>query len=90
MNQIIFTVRDSKAAAYLPPFFMFNEAMAIRAIQDAVNDEKHQFHLHPEDYHLFRIGVFDDDTGEITPEAPTVVVGAMDLVPADERTESPE
>ena len=88
MNQIIFTVRDSKAAAYLPPFFMHNEAMAIRAISDAANDKQHQFGQHPEDYHLFRIGVFDDDTAEIIPEAPTVVAGAIDLVKENGDTES--
>jgi hypothetical protein len=65
MKQIIFSVRDSKAGAYLPPFFMPTRAQAERAFADCINDEKHQFGKHPEDYTFYEIGSFDDHTGKI-------------------------
>jgi len=62
----IFTVYDSKAEAYLQPFFMPNRGQAIRAFQDTVNDPKTQFHKHPSDFSLFEIGTYDDLSGAIT------------------------
>lgn len=60
----IFSIHDSKAAAHLPPFFLAKEQMAIRTFADCVNDKKHQFGAHPDDYTLFQHGTFDCDTGE--------------------------
>ncbi len=58
----MFTVFDSKAEAYLPPFYMQTRGAAIRAFQDTVNDPNHAFNKHPADYTLFIIGEFDDST----------------------------
>jgi len=55
----IFSIYDSKAVAHITPFYLANEALAIRAVTQAVNDEKHQFHNQPEDYTLFLLGEFD-------------------------------
>lgn len=60
----MFSVYDSKAKAYIPPFFFPKVAMAIRVFTDSVNDPHHQFNKHPEDYTLFEIGIFDDETGQ--------------------------
>lgn len=62
----VFTVHDSKAQAYLPPFNLPTKEMAVRTFSDTVNDSKHPFGKHPADYTLFHIGTFDDDTGLIT------------------------
>ena len=64
-QSIIFSIYDEKANAYLPPFYLPNEQMAIRAIQDCVADTEHNFHKHAEDYTLFNIGTFDDQNAEI-------------------------
>lgn len=58
----IFTVFDSKAEAYLPPFYMTTKGQAIRAFSDSVNDPTHVFMKHPEDYTLFLLGSFEDTT----------------------------
>lgn len=65
MNLLMAAIRDKKSLAFMQPFFARTKPEAIRAFADAVNDPKTQFHGHPGDYHLFAIGVFDDDTGEI-------------------------
>jgi len=62
MLQKIFTIHDIKASAYLPPFFMPQTGMALRVFGDCINDQEHQFSNHPEDYTLFALGTFDDQT----------------------------
>jgi len=65
MKQDVFTIYDSKAHAYLTPFFLHNQDMAIRVFADCANNPEHQFGKHPEDYTLFKIGVFNDTKGRI-------------------------
>jgi len=60
----IFSVYDSKTAAYLPPFYMVSKPAAIRAITDAVTDQEHMFFKHAEDYALFFLGSWADDTAK--------------------------
>ena len=59
----MFTVLDQMAKAHLPPFVMPNEEMAMRTFGDCVNDPKHRFGEHPEDYTLIVLGEWDDNTG---------------------------
>lgn len=65
MKLQIFAIYDSKAMAYLPPFFLPNNKMAERSFGEAANSETHQFGKHPADYTLFHIGEFDDATATI-------------------------
>jgi hypothetical protein len=65
MKLNVYSVFDSKAGAYIPPFFMQNDGVARRAFGDAANDVNHKFCAHAEDYTLFRLGTFDDATGVI-------------------------
>jgi hypothetical protein len=60
MVQKIFTIYDSKAEAYLSPFFMSAKGQALRAFGDSVNDPNHQFNKHAEDFTLFELGEYDD------------------------------
>ena len=59
----MYSVFDSKADAFLPPFFLHNNGLALRTFGDACNMKDHQFGKHPEDYTLFELGVFEDDSG---------------------------
>ena len=62
----MFCVYDIKAEAYLTPFFMMNDKVAMRAFGDTANDPEHMFNKHPTDYALMEIGVYDEDTGKVT------------------------
>lgn len=62
----IFTVYDSKAEAYLQPFFAETTGIATRDFEAAANDETHQFAKHAGDYTLFELGTFAEDTGQFT------------------------
>lgn len=61
MQLQIFTVYDSKAEAYMAPFYMNTKGQAIRAFTDSANDPNHQFYKHPEDYTLFLLGQYQDE-----------------------------
>lgn len=62
----VFTIYDSKAEAYLQPFFMKSKGEAIRAITACVEDSQHNFCKYAEDFTLFEIGTFDDSNAFIT------------------------
>lgn len=58
-----FSIFDSKAQAFLPPFQMATTGLAHRAFADCVNNPEHNFGHHPEDYTIIELGEFDDSTG---------------------------
>lgn len=80
MKQNIYTVLDQKAGAYLAPFFMLNDGMAVRTIENCLFDKDHQFFRHPEDYLLYKIGEYDDLQGLIYgTNEPQLVSKVIDL-----------
>jgi len=58
-----FTVYDSAARRYLEPFFAETVEVAIRMFRTLCNRPEHQFAKFPEDYALFHIGSFSQETG---------------------------
>lgn len=75
----IFTIFDSKAKAYMQPFFSKNKATALRELQSAVDNPEHGFHTHAEDYGLFHIGEYDENTGKIDAIPPVHVINVIEL-----------
>ena len=73
---------DSKAAAFLQPFFAKNDAVAIRFFQAACGDPEHFFCRNPEDYTLWRIGEWSEDSGELVGTVPMQIARAMDYATA--------
>jgi len=66
MKLNVYSIFDSAAKAYTAPFFMHNDGLAIRAFQDNVNaEQENNISKHPDQFTLFKIGEFDDATGEI-------------------------
>ena len=85
MNTMVFTVRDTKAGAYLNPFFMPNEQVAIRSMDHCLRDPNHGFALSPEDYALYILGEYDDSTGKFTLlDAPQHMLNLIDLANASD------
>ncbi len=81
MRHRVFTVFDQKALAYLPPFCLPERGQATRAFSDMINNPKHAFGLHPEDYVLFEVANFDDLTGLMEPfQGPELVATALSLL----------
>ena len=63
-KQQCYTVYDSKAETFMPPFFVPARGLAIRAFEDCINSDTHHFGKHPADYTLFFIGVFNMNAGD--------------------------
>lgn len=60
----VFGIYDSKAEAYLPPFFMKSKGEAIRALTSHVCDPQHNFSKYAEDFTLFELGSWNDSTSK--------------------------
>lgn len=60
----VYSVFDSKATAFLQPFFAVNRAVALRSFARAVNEEGSDFHLYAGDYTLFELGEWDQMSGK--------------------------
>ncbi len=72
----IYTVYDSKAEAYHQPIFSHNKATAIRSFTQAANEKGAEFQIHAEDYTLFEIEHWDEQTGTITPHDAKISLGS--------------
>ncbi len=75
----MYSIFDSKLEGYLQPIFAENDAVAVRILKNAVDDPDHLFSKNAEDYALFRIGIFVQETGVIVPELGVLVVKAHEL-----------
>ena len=60
----MFTVYDSKAEAYMLPFFAKSTGEALRSFSDTCQDKNHIFAKHPEDFTLFELGTWDEQNSD--------------------------
>lgn len=81
MKLKLFAIYDTKAEAYMTPFYLATKGMALRVFADCCNDPDHNFGKNPEDYVLFELGEFDANTGkhEMLRAATTVSNGISTL-----------
>ncbi len=77
-----FAVLDLKAKAFLVPIFYPEVGQAVRMFTDAINEPKHLFSKHPEDYTLHEIGLYDDNTAKLEPFGPECVITGLQCIEA--------
>jgi long-subunit fatty acid transport protein len=65
MKLNVYSIYDSGIEAYAQPFLMQTDGQAIRAFQDNVNDEKSTIYNHADQFTLFKIAEYDDQTGKM-------------------------
>lgn len=63
MKHLAYSVFDSKTLLFSKPFYALSEAQALRSFADLGRSEDTDPGRHPEDYSLFHVGVYDDQTG---------------------------
>lgn len=66
MIKPLYSVRDLKAG-YGIPFTEVNDDSAARGFQFAINRPDTLAYANSSDYELFKVALFDDETGIITP-----------------------
>lgn len=83
MKMVIVSILDTAAGAYGRPAYVASEGVAVRQFQDEVNraHEDNQLYKHPDDFQLFYIGTFDDNTGGFDLLAsPKMIARAKDVM----------
>ena len=84
MLQNTFSAFDKKGQYFLGTFNSRSDAEAVRRFGDTVREKGNVLSDHPEDYALYKLGSFDDNSGKIVGEtAPVFIVEAMSFVVPD-------
>lgn len=65
MNTKIYSIYDEASQAYMMPFFSPQNASAIRAVVTQLKDPNSMLAHNPEDFTLYCIGGYNDQTGLI-------------------------
>ena len=77
----MYSIYDSKAEAYMQPFFAQSNGVAIRSFTNAANDKGSAIGQYPTDFTLFELGSFDDSNGDyVALTAPKPLGGAHEFV----------
>lgn len=68
---IVCSVKDRASELFGRPFFVPSIGHAIRGFTDEINRsaEDNQMFKHPDDFDLYHIGEFEEDTGRLVPVA---------------------
>ena len=76
----VFSVYDSAAQVYSPPFLAKTIGLAHRMFEEIANDRNTSVGKYPADHTLFDLGVFEDTTGTFELlAAPVKVSGALEV-----------
>lgn len=73
MRLVLCAVLDEKAESYMPPFSVVAIGQAIRLFGDACQNKDDQIGKHPEDYRLYKVAEYDDQTAEIVAVVPVLL-----------------
>lgn len=76
MKKGIYSIFDKKSDVFANPMFFLKDGEATRTFSDITNDPKTTIYSHPEDYSLYMIGTFNDNSGEIVKNNPKHIVNA--------------
>lgn len=64
----LYSVKDSKLGKFCQPFTAPNDEIAKRMLQSTIRAGGNNIADYPEDFQLFKIGNYDEDTAELTTE----------------------
>lgn len=82
MKLMVYSIMDDGAGVFSVPFFALNDNMAIRMFGDVVGDSSTGISRHASQFHLYRVGCFDDNAGEFSnvDGTPQFIANAVDFV----------
>lgn len=79
----VVSVKDRAADVFNRPFFVPHRNVAVRDFTDEVNrdDVQNPLNKHPDDFDLYLLGTWDDNSSEfVSEEQPVVLVRGKDVV----------
>lgn len=71
----VYAIYDSKADAYMQPFFQDTHGLALRTFEEATKQKDHIIAKYPADFTLFHLATWDDQTGNIAPMDTPISLG---------------
>lgn len=74
----VYAIYDRAVEAYGQPFFVKSQGQAVRSFKDECENKESQFNKHPNDYDLYHIGEYNEETGELQAKMPERVARATD------------
>lgn len=77
----IVAIKDLAVNGYARPVFVQSTAIAVRSFRDEVNrtDADNNMNRHPQDFELWSIATFDDESGTFNNLMPERLARAIDL-----------
>jgi len=70
-----YSVYDAKVQLYTKPFFLRTKGEALRSWIDTANDPESEIYVHAEDYTLFELGEYDEESGQLENHPAPISVG---------------
>lgn len=67
MRYVLISIKDRAIDAYHPVANVRAEGEALRVFNDLLRDQNSPQSKHPDDYDLYIVGYFDDQTGQLEP-----------------------
>lgn len=81
MRYKVVSIRDRALDAFAVPFFVASVGQAIRSFADEVNrvDNNNQLNKHPDDFDLYLLGEYDDESGSFECSRPSQIAIGKDV-----------
>lgn len=80
MLRKIYAVRDQKVESYSQPFFAHTHGESERSFEQAVKTPNSPYNQFPQDFDLYYLGTYDDQTGAIQAlQTPEFITKAIDV-----------
>lgn len=84
----VFSLFDKTSLSYNLPMFYTSQGEAMRGFLDIIEDTRTIVHRHPEDFSLYLIGSFDENSGLVDSlQEPKQVCTAIDLIRVKKETQ---
>ena len=80
MNRNIYMVFDTAAAIYMGPIVHRTDAEALRDFEALSTNADTKVGQHPEDYSLYKVGMFNDNDGILKPLDKICLATAQEMV----------
>lgn len=80
MEKSMYTVYDTKAAYHGTPFPCLTDADAVRAFSGACSDRSSLIGVHPTDFTLYCIGVYNDSSAEFVSIKPRYITNGAEVI----------
>ena len=85
-THIVFSIYDTKAESFSPPFTHITTGLGLRFLETLCNEAHTTVAKFPEDHTLFRIGEWDERKGEMRMDlAPVALARAIDYTIKEEK-----